>query len=167
MNKLNVNYVYAGKISERTGITDFISNLLNYPGFSGSIHVCGSGDDLVINRLKCLIAKYPNVIYHGLLDKEKLNEIYLKCDIGIIPYPNHLDFRMALPNKFYEYLSVGLHIGHGGLYSITNNQLIQSSGLAFNVFTDELQSPSFSPNALLEKFNESYQDAQCNVIRYL
>jgi hypothetical protein len=167
LNKLHANYVYAGKISERTGVTDFIAKLLNHPVFSGTIHICGSGDDLAVERLKCLISDYPHAIYHGLLDKEKLNEIYLNSDIGIIPYPNHVDFRMALPNKFFEYLSVGLRIGHSGLYSITNNALIDESALAFNVFTDELQPPSISPYHLLGKFNENYENAQNSVLRYL
>lgn len=167
LDKLHANYVYAGKISERTGVTDFIEKLLNHPCFAGRIHLCGSGDDIAVERLKSVISKHPNVVYHGLLDKERLNEVYLGCDIGIIPYPNHVDFRMALPNKFFEYLSVGLRVGHSGLYSIKNNPLIEDSALAFNVFTDEPQSLATCPYNLLARFNENYESAQDDLFLYL
>lgn len=167
ISKLNATYIYAGKISERTQVIKFIRSLILLDNFQGKILICGSGEENDIKLLLELIAKYDCVEYLGYLSRLELKKIYMQSDYGLLPYPNNIDFEKALPNKFFEYLSVNLPIAHGGLNSIEINENIQFSKLAFNIFKEEPKEPTITPLELLSLFNKQHLSSKQKIIEII
>lgn len=65
-----------------------------------------------------------NVVLPGWVNKTDIADIGYISDAGLMAYKNNDNFNMQMPNKFSEYLSLGLAI------------LLQPSGVMEKVITD-------------------------------
>ena len=119
---VSVNIVYAGKISSRTNAVESIKEISQNKEFQGKIFVCGSGDDDELKKLNVYCRKVNNVEYLGRLDARELEKVYSQSSFGLIPYKSAKDLSLALPNKFFEYLSYNLFILHHHFTPILNFQ---------------------------------------------
>lgn len=109
---LRSNIVYAGKISSRVNVYEKVKELSQDKRFKGKIFVCGSGEKNEVEKLEALCAGNKRVKYLGNLEINELEVIYSQSSFGLIPYENLEDLSLALPNKFFEYLSNNLFVIH-------------------------------------------------------
>ena len=106
------NIVYAGKISSRTNVLESVKEISKNKKFEGTIFVCGPGDGDELEKLNALCSRAKNIKYLGNLEKEDLDKVYAESSFGLIPYKGAEDLSLALPNKFFEYLSNNLFVLH-------------------------------------------------------
>ena len=157
INPFKFTYIYAGKITHRTNILPYCQNLLSNEKFKGKIIICGSGEKKVVDELINISNRDNRIKYFGFLNYEDLEAKYIEADIGIIPYQNEIDFSLALPNKFFEYLSKNLLISHQGLKSINNCNNAIDANICYD-FSEKnnLISPQKSPKVVLSELNYNY-----------
>lgn len=98
---------YIGLISRKRGIIELIKaiEICNV-----NLVLCGEFEsDLLKNEVEHL-AGWANVTYLGKLPYREAMNTVNSCFAGVVtflPFPNHLE---AMPNKFYEYLAMGVPI---------------------------------------------------------
>ena len=81
--KNNLEFLYVGQIEEYKGIfllLKIFNKLRNY-----KLNIVGSGKDLEKAKKFVENNNLNNIIFHGKLDKEELNKIYLQSNILIFP----------------------------------------------------------------------------------
>lgn len=85
--------------------------------------LCGTGENLPMMKEKA--KKLPNVIFPGWIEKKHISTLLAVSKLGLAPYRDSINFSYNVPNKFGEYLSVGLPVilGIGGVMKelITEN----------------------------------------------
>ncbi len=110
----SVEIVYVGRLDQNRGILD-IQKIVDWGIESNtklSIHIAGDGDSSSILRAD------SRITHHGILDHQKVHELLLKCDIGLLPMPPGIVWSTASPLKLAEYAAAGLavvgtdHLGH-------------------------------------------------------
>jgi glycosyltransferase involved in cell wall biosynthesis len=72
------------------------------------IVICGDGDQL--SALRAAAADLPHVLLPGWVDAPKILALQTRSKVGLIAYPNHMDFVLSVPNKVHEYWSAGLPV---------------------------------------------------------
>jgi glycosyltransferase involved in cell wall biosynthesis len=79
------NLLFVGNVSLQKGFPSLIQafNLLNLPGVK--LHVAGIYSKAFIHYLKQRSLSFDNVIFHGPISTEKLNDLYNKCDVLVLP----------------------------------------------------------------------------------
>lgn len=101
----NINILYAGELSKVVGV-DLLLETFSMFGEDEpfKLHICGKGStEEDIKKLK-----KRNVIYHGFLDREKMNELEKQIDIYVNPRTNSGEFtKYSFPSKNLEYLKTG------------------------------------------------------------
>jgi glycosyltransferase involved in cell wall biosynthesis len=101
-----------GRIGERTGHDHVIEAVrLLPPEAKARVQLVICGVDL-----RQATAKYqvdPAIVYAGWVDQSKVITLMERSDLGIIPYPNTIDFQNSLSNKTIEYLAGGLALTTG------------------------------------------------------
>lgn len=70
--------------------------------------ICGDGENRLPLVEKC--RDFPNVIFPGWIDSLKIVAIAKISKIALAPYRITDDFLMSIPNKIYDYLSLGLPV---------------------------------------------------------
>ena len=72
--------------------------------------LCGKGE--LLEKYKSIVAekKLDNVDLPGWVNQTDIAEIGFVSDIGLMAYKKNDNFDMQMPNKFSEYLSLGLQI---------------------------------------------------------
>ena len=70
--------------------------------------ICGDGDSS--SELRAMMGGLPNVHFPGWIDRPKIEALAERCMGMLAPYHNTEDFRMSLPNKIIDALSLGLPI---------------------------------------------------------
>lgn len=70
--------------------------------------LCGSGPDL--QRLRQSASDLPNVLFPGQVDAPCVVSLMKMSRYGIAPYRSTLNYVGNIPNKFVEYMSVGLPV---------------------------------------------------------
>jgi glycosyltransferase involved in cell wall biosynthesis len=70
--------------------------------------ICGDGP--ITLRLHAMMAGLDNVRFAGWIDRPKLVVLAERSMAALAPYRNREDFRMSLPNKVLDALSLGLPI---------------------------------------------------------
>jgi len=70
--------------------------------------ICGDGDSSA--ELRVMMAGLPNVHFPGWVDRPKIEALAERCRASLAPYLNTEDFRMSIPNKIIDALSLGLPI---------------------------------------------------------
>jgi glycosyltransferase involved in cell wall biosynthesis len=94
--------------------------------------ICGDG--ACSSELRAMMSGLKNVYFPGWIDRPKIEALAERC-IGLLaPYHNTEDFRMSLPNKIIDALSLGLPI----LTSLQGEvaSLIVSHGVGLRYGTD-------------------------------
>ena len=86
--------------------------------------LCGTGELLEYYRNKVKEKDLSNVDLPGWVNKSDIADIGILSDVGLMAYKNDDNFNMQMPNKFSEYLSLGLAI------------LLQPSGVMERVIKD-------------------------------
>ena len=86
--------------------------------------LCGKGE--VLEHYQNVVKKreLDNVVLPGWVNKTDIADIGYISDVGLMAYKNDDNFNMQMPNKFSEYLSLGLAI------------LLQPSGVMQKVIAD-------------------------------
>jgi len=84
-NQSKRNLLFVGNVSLQKGFPSLIQafNLLNLPGIK--LHVAGIYSESFIHYLKKRSLSFENVIFHGPLSTEKLNDLYNKCEVLVLP----------------------------------------------------------------------------------
>ncbi len=98
---------YTGAISLIRGIIPLL-DALSYCDDKIKLHLAGSFINENIERRVKAHPNYSRVIYYGQLKREELQNLYNQSFAGLVPFlplPNHIE---AQPNKFFEYMGVGL-----------------------------------------------------------
>jgi glycosyltransferase involved in cell wall biosynthesis len=67
--------------------------------------ICGNGDKSA--QLLTQFKNLPNVLLPGWVDRSKIEALAKLSAIGLAPYRNTQDFKMSIPNKIIDYLSLG------------------------------------------------------------
>lgn len=100
---------FLGTISTRSNLEMAIDAMRILDGQSKNVtlEICGSG--AAEEALKLRAANLNNVTFRGWLNKDQILEVMRNSDFGLLPY-NRADFHRSLPNKYAEYLSMGLPI---------------------------------------------------------
>ncbi len=70
--------------------------------------ICGDGGSSA--ELRAMMAGLSNVHFPGWVDRPKIEALAERCQAVLAPYHNTEDFRMSLPNKIIDALSLGLPI---------------------------------------------------------
>lgn len=95
--------VYAGSLGDGYDI-DILINIARIRD-DIKLFIAGSGP----NASLCIEAdKKGYLTYLGQIKKKELHELYLSCDIGILPYKKNS--AVAMPIKFFDYISYNLQI---------------------------------------------------------
>ena len=102
-----IRFVYIGSLSRRTGLVNFIRQVGEFVGLSRCEFIIG-GKGALEPELKLLKSDGFNIIYRGWVSGNRVEEIFLNADFGMLPYPGTIDFDASFPNKFLEYSALGL-----------------------------------------------------------
>ncbi|MCB2195283.1 MAG: glycosyltransferase family 4 protein [Bacteroidetes bacterium] len=100
---------YTGAVTEIRGIRTLMDALLRCHK-DIKLHLAGKFADSEFEKEILNHKAKDNLIYYGLVERDKLNEIYNKCFAGVVtflPYENHIH---AQPNKIFEYMSAGIAV---------------------------------------------------------
>lgn len=68
--------------------------------------ICGDGGSSA--ELRAMMAGLSNVHFPGWIDRPKIEALAERCQAVLAPYQNTEGFRMSLPNKIIDALSLGL-----------------------------------------------------------
>lgn len=100
---------YTGAVTEIRGIRTLMdAMLLCHKDIK--LHLAGSFANPEFEKELLNHKAKDKLVYYGLVDRNKLNEIYSKCFAGMVtflPYENHIH---AQPNKIFEYMSARLPV---------------------------------------------------------
>ncbi|ANO34979.1 hypothetical protein A6E01_17545 [Vibrio breoganii] len=81
------NVVFSGSILRKKGFFSLINSWdsfnSEYPG--AVLHIAGKDNQGVLERILERNGLIKGLKYHGILDKNSLNELYDKCDIAVFP----------------------------------------------------------------------------------
>ena len=133
-----------GKIGARTGQEHVIEAIrLLPPEAKARVQLVICGVDL--RRATAKYESDPAIVYAGWVDQPKIITLMERSDLGIIPYPNTIDFQNSLSNKTIEYLAGGLALTTGLDGKV--RQLISDNDCGY-LYSD--QSASSYRNLLLE-----------------
>ncbi len=72
--------------------------------------LCGQGELLSHYKEEKTVRNLDNVFFPGWVNKADISDIGFLSDIGLMAYKKDDNFEMQMPNKFSEYLSLGLAI---------------------------------------------------------
>jgi glycosyltransferase involved in cell wall biosynthesis len=70
--------------------------------------ICGDGSSSL--GLQAMMSGLPNFHFPGWIDRPQIEALAERCQAMLAPYHNKEDFRMSLPNKIIDALSLGLPI---------------------------------------------------------
>jgi glycosyltransferase involved in cell wall biosynthesis len=103
--------VYHGTISTRLGLDLAVEAVakLSHVISDLEFHIYGSGDDLneVLHHADVL-GVADRVLFHGVVDWEKLPETLKAMDVGIVANRRNIATELMLPAKLMDYVSLGI-----------------------------------------------------------
>ena len=100
--------IYVGDITYSRGIIEMLDALALLPGVV--LHLAGKMSDAGIEEKLKTHKAWPQVVYHGFIDRKKFAALASVCKAGmvtILPVPNHIH---SQPNKLFEYMSASLPV---------------------------------------------------------
>jgi len=108
-----LNFVYAGKIVESTGIIEFIEALSFFPPNQVAFHIYGRIEDNLKEKFRKVIHKAVTkgilVNYYGIIEYKLLSHELQKYDVGICFYKgSNMNEIYCAPAKLFEYCKAGL-----------------------------------------------------------
>lgn len=104
-------FCWAGSLTNQTTTRNLVDALCSLPPAVVSqvqIVVCGKGD--LETRLADVARQYKHVLFTGFVERDDLQYLYDRADVGLLCYDNTKDFQASFPNKFGEYLMSGLTV---------------------------------------------------------
>lgn len=72
--------------------------------------LCGTGENLELYESYKKEKKLENVDFPGWVNKDDIQDVGFVSDVGLMAYKQDKNFEWQMPNKFSEYLSLGLLI---------------------------------------------------------
>lgn len=101
------NIIFAGTIGMHFDLETVLEAVRLIKDKKIRLYIIGDGD-----KLKDLKFKYSSkdIFFTGWLDGEQVDQYLRHADVGIAPYKNTKNFLMNVPNKFYEYMSMGIPV---------------------------------------------------------
>lgn len=105
------------------------------------LNIAGTGRGSAFEEL----LKMKNVIYHGKLNQDKLLDLMLHCDVGLVPFKDIELIKAVDPIKVYDYAACGLKIWAPDISALYCNKYITS----FIKNTDDIE------KAILKAFSQS------------
>lgn len=104
------NICFFGTLGRQFDIETIIeaAKILDQDQYQVKFIVCGTGDNLEYYR--SLSAEMNNVFFPGWVGPEQIQSLMKLSSVGIAPYVNSNNFMMNIPNKIYEYISMGLPV---------------------------------------------------------
>lgn len=112
-----------GKLMDFDTVID-AAELCQKNGVKALFLLCGAGETLEHCRSRVKERGLTNVELPGWVNKSDIAEIGYVSDAGLMAYQNDDNFNMQMPNKFSEYLALGLAI------------LLQPTGVMEKVIAD-------------------------------
>lgn len=103
----DLHLIYAGSFAisyDIPCILDSAKILFKKYGTKINFHFAGNG--FYKNDILKYEANYPNIIYHGLLNSDELQNVFSNCDIGLIQHFGKAS--QTVTYKLFDYLSAGL-----------------------------------------------------------
>lgn len=100
--------VYVGSIDVVRGIKEIITAMENFKDIK--LNLIGEFSEEDVYKYSKKQNGWKNIIYHGLLNREKVADIMSISKVGLVtfhPVANHIE---AQPNKMFEYMSAGLPV---------------------------------------------------------
>jgi glycosyltransferase involved in cell wall biosynthesis len=67
--------------------------------------ICGDG--VMADQVRVLFTGMSNVVFSGWVDRPKISALAAISIAGLAPYRNTDDFSRSIPNKIFDYLSLG------------------------------------------------------------
>lgn len=104
--KESVNILYAGNIGEGQGLHKIIPQFANE--LKDRIHFKVIGEGGLVQKLHDQVNRFKlrNVEIIPPLDRDKLIEEYLKCDVLFVHLNDYDVFKKVLPSKLFEYAAI-------------------------------------------------------------
>jgi len=105
-----LHLIYHGAITYRYGLDLVLEAMAQLRRPDIFFTILGKGDymEVLIRKVNKLKLNSQVTFYQELLQAEKLPEILLKSDVGIVPYRNDPYTDNLLPTKLMEYAALGL-----------------------------------------------------------
>jgi glycosyltransferase involved in cell wall biosynthesis len=128
---------------------------------SSPIQFVIAGDGPSANALRTRITDLPNVIMPGWISQTQARALANRSTFMLAPVKDLDDFRMSIPNKFYDAMAHGLPI----ISSITGvaKELIEKEGIGIcysdsniNEFEESLNKLSFSDDTFFKMSNNAH-----------
>jgi glycosyltransferase involved in cell wall biosynthesis len=111
--KPELRLCFFGSIGVRTGIEHVVEAVAHLPAAVRKriqLVICGEAADGRLNSLKERTELGGAVVYPGWVNQAKLVSLMKISDLGLVPFPDTVDFRNSFPNKVSEYLAGGLAV---------------------------------------------------------
>lgn len=131
--------LYAGTLGVQydiSGILHLISLAKKYDDIE--LLIAGSGDSEADVKAAC--RNVTNAYYLGLVSGEKVKELMVTCDVGLMIYSK--DSPVAMPIKFFDYSAHGLYIINS--LSSEVSTIIRENDLGININPEDKESLSFA-----------------------
>jgi len=122
---LPIKFVYAGNISNSSGIIEFIKALIFFYKDQVTFDIYGRVDKNVEEsfwqEIQKAVAKGISINYHGIVDYKLLNRELKKYDVGVCLYKgSHMNEVYCAPSKLFEYCKAALALFVNKLPGIYN-----------------------------------------------
>lgn len=107
----HVECVYGGNLEagQDVEILPAVVRLLSAKGFSGTIHVAGTGKlEAALRRAAESMTGSCRLVIHGLLDRQDYVRLVARCDVGLVCVKP--ETMVAIPYKAFDYAAAGLAI---------------------------------------------------------
>ena len=107
-NNNTFRVVYVGNLSSNIDLSEIKKAAQSFKGGNTKVQfvICGDGDYLQI--FKNMMKGLDNVIFPGMVNKDKVSILAKRSNVWLIPYFNKENFRLSLPNKTYDALYFGI-----------------------------------------------------------
>ena len=106
------NIGYHGVISENRGLVNLIRSV-KYLKHIDKMKIIIIGDGPFGGDLKEIADSEgisQNIIFTGAVDYKNVPELLANFDVGVLPFPDLLWWRISSPLKLYEYMSMGIPV---------------------------------------------------------
>lgn len=105
--------VYIGLMEEARGVAQVIDALaiLKDQGFYAKLDLIGDGRSISNFRKKAKsLGLESDVIFHGFIPYQEALKMVALADVGIIPHFANESWETTIPNKLFDYMSLGLPV---------------------------------------------------------
>ncbi|MFZ5554858.1 MAG: glycosyltransferase [Bacteroidota bacterium] len=175
-----IRIIYQGVLNKDRGLEETMMAFKKLPG-NFKLIIAGDGD-IAFQLKEWVMEEHMQhiITFTGKLAPDHLRTLTSKCHAGISPEKDtNINYRLALPNKIFDYLHAGLPIiispleemkkitGHfhcGVTFSVHSPEHIAES--IKNLFADKTVYESMSKNAVLSIPNLCWEMQEENIINF-